>query len=46
MGKRRYLKVKNKCVIQKTVKKGVITFKCKGLGRAPYAEELIRSLRK
>lgn len=38
--------MQNKCIIQKTVKNGAITFKCKGLGRAPYAEELIRSLKK
>lgn len=44
MGKRRYLKVENKCLIEQTVKKGIRTFKCKGLKRTPTAEEIIKEL--
>ena len=41
----RYRKIKGKCEIQKTISKGRVTFKCRGIRRKPTAEEIIDSLK-
>jgi len=44
MGKRRYIKVEKHCLIEQSVKKGIRTFKCRGLKRPPTAEEIVKEL--
>lgn len=45
MGKRRYMKIKDSCVVKQTIKKGVRTFKCQNLKRSPSAQEVIDSVK-
>lgn len=45
-GKRRYMKVENKCLVEQSVKDGRRTFKCRGLKRTPTAQEIVDSLSK
>ena len=45
-GKRRYLKIENRCQIEQSIKNGRRTFKCKGLKRPPTAQEILESLKR